>query len=70
MQGHVSYSAEIEIKLSIEGETLDKCWMSNNEIGEQSRKEKRKISTVDGFHTQPITQGRAIKLRTMGSGAG
>jgi hypothetical protein len=34
------------------------------------RKKKRKIATVDGFHTQLITKGPAIKLRTMGSGAG
>jgi hypothetical protein len=54
MQGRVSSSAQIEIKPSIEGKTLDKCWRSNNDIGEQ----------------QLITKGPAIKLRTMGSGAG
>jgi hypothetical protein len=43
MQGCVSSSAQIEIKLSVEGETLDKCWMSNNDIGEQSRKETEKF---------------------------
>jgi hypothetical protein len=43
MQGRVSSSAEIEIKLSNEGETLDKFWMSNNNIGEQSCKEKEKF---------------------------
>jgi hypothetical protein len=40
MQGHVSSLVEIEIKPSIEGKTLDKHWTSNNDIGEQSRKEK------------------------------
>jgi hypothetical protein len=40
MQGRVSSLAEIEIKPSMEGETLDKCWTSNNDLGVQSRKEK------------------------------
>jgi hypothetical protein len=34
------------------------------------RKKKIKIATVDGFHTQLITKGLAIKLKAMGSGAG
>jgi hypothetical protein len=63
--------AEIEIKLSIGGETLDKCWMSNNDIGEQSHKKKKKNCNSRWIsHTQLTTKGPAIKLRTMGSGTG
>jgi hypothetical protein len=36
----------------------------------KAAKRKRKIATVDGFHTKLTTKGLAIKLRTMGSGAG
>jgi hypothetical protein len=36
------FMAEIEIKLSIRSETLDKSWMSNNYIGEPFHKKKEK----------------------------